>query len=282
MDTAISVLSIILFSKYNVGSFFKKEREKHKGDVCYIFGNGPSLANFIKKEDVNGRDLFAVNFFGNTDMFFIAKPSNYIVLDNILIGTAQRDYNKEQVEQLYDIISKVTWPMTFYYPNNGKKDIIDGLTKNKNITVCIYNMTPVSGFDNVCFWLYKKSLGMPLPQNISNAAVFCAINAGYKKIYLYGVEHSWLKIFDVDPETHRIFMNDGHFYENKNMRYFEKGEYCKWVLDIHNALKSHFVLRDYADYLGVKIINKTPASFIEAYEFEEYNTSQNRHRLRYP
>ena len=65
-------------------------------------------------------------------------------------------------------------------------------------------------------------------------------------------------------------MNDGHFYREEEMRYFEKGDYCNWLKYIHDAMKSHFELRDYADDEGVKVINKTDYTFVEAYEFEDY------------
>lgn len=87
-------------------------------------------------------------------------------------------------------------------------------------------------------------------------------------IYLYGVEHSWTKTFDVDPETHRIFLNDGHFYEKENKRYLPQGEYVRWLKYISMALKSHYELRFYADRCQVKIINKTKQSFIEAYDYD--------------
>ena len=110
---------------------------------------------------------------------------------------------------------------------------------------------------------------MPRPQNISNAAIFCAINSGYKKIYLYGVEHSWLKSFDVDPVNHKIYANDSHYYKNEYIRYYKRGEYCRVLRNQYLTFKSHFMLRDYADSENIKIVNKTKNSFIEAYEFDD-------------
>ena len=272
-DTIASLLSVILFSSLKSNAHFKKQRKMRKeGETCHILCNGPSLSQFLDELHTDLNNVYVVNFFATTDQYEKIKPNNYIILDNVVIGKPSvSDDTKQMVLNLYNTIAKVTtWPLTFYYPSSGIKEYPDILRKNKNISVVIFNMTPIAGLKSVNYWLFKNSMGMPWPQNISNAAVFCALNSGYKKIYLYGVEHSWLKSFEVHPETHKVYMNDGHFYEKENIRWFEKGEYCQSVKNIHRALQSHFELRDYADYLGAKVINKTATSYIEAYEFDEY------------
>ena len=209
-----------------------------------------------------------MNFFATSDLFNVIRPDHYIVVDDKLIG---RPYPgmEEKVDNLYKIIKDVEWPITLYYPTDVDKKILNMFKDNPNITCKFFNKTPVSGYKTVAHFFYRHSLGMPLPQNVSCAAIFCAINSGYNRIYLYGVEHSWLKNFDVNPQTHRIYINDGHFYNNTNKRYVQSGSYCKvWVISIYKALLSHFKHRAYADSLGVKIVNRTPNSFIEAYEFE--------------
>lgn len=272
-DTIVSIFSALLFSSYKVDKYFKRQRKaRTQGEVCNILCNGPSLAPVLDSDHPVFENSFAVNYFAFSEHYQKIKPNNYIVLDNADTGTVPlTEQEKKDVERFYNImVYETNWPMTFYYPNNGKKEYIDIISKNKNINVVVYNMTPISGFKKVCHWLYRHSLGMPRPQNISNAAVFCALNAGFKKIYLYGAELSWMKQFEVHPKTHKLYMNDGHFYEEDNIRWFERGTYCNWLLYIHMGLKSHFDLREYADSIGAKIINKCPTSYIEAYEFEEY------------
>ncbi len=273
-DSIISVISILFFSSFTVNNHFKKEKRKRtKDDVCYILCNGPSLQTLLDSGNIPEKNIFVVNFFANTDVFFKIKPDNYFVLDNILVGRATKermDRAQNVVNQLYENFAKVTWPMNLYYPSDGSKKVLSRILENSNITARIFNKTPVSGLKCLSHFLYRKNLGMPRPQNISNAAIFCAINSGYIKIYLYGVEHSWQKSFEVDPENHKIYANDGHFYKKDNIRYYKRGDYCRLLLLHHLAFKSHFMLREYADAVGAKIINKTANSFIEAYEFEEY------------
>ena len=271
-ETFVSIFSVVLFSSFKTNRDFKKLRATRKeNDICRILCNGPSLATYLEEQKHDAGDLLALNYFATTEYYQKLKPSNYIILDTIEIGRA--DISEEQkaiVLGLYNtIVNETQWPMTFFYPSSGIKDYADLLRKNNNITVTIYNTTPISGFQKLTHCLFRHSLGMPWPQNVSNAAVFCALNSGYKMIYLYGVDHSWMKSFDVHPETHRLYMNDGHFYEKENIRWFEKGAYLNWLKWTHRALLSHFELREYADSINAKIINKTASSFIEAYAFEE-------------
>lgn len=271
IETVVSIISVLLFSSFRGNKTFKAQRAmREDSDCCYILGNGASLTDYLKTHKHNQRNVFVVNYFGSLPQFRELKPDNYIVLDNVLIGRDRKNQNLDIVNKLYDCFQSIDWPMTFYYPSNGDMSIVQKIQNNNNISIVKYNMTPVSGIKCIRNWIYKKSLGMPLPQNISNAAIFCALNSGYKKIYLYGVEHSWMKSFDVDPVTHRIYMNDGHFYQKDNIRFFNRGDYKDWLLFIYKAMKSHFMLREYADDIGAKIVNKTANSFIEAYEFEEY------------
>ncbi len=273
MGTIVSILSVILFSKFQSVRCFRKIRgQRNINDTCYILCNGPSLSHLFEEDHKEMGNVFVVNYFANTEQYKIIKPNNYIVLDNRVVG---RDFvseeQKKMVLNLYNnIADNTTWPMTFFFPNNGVRKYANILLRNKNIKVVVYNMTPVSGIECISRLMFRLSLGMPRPENISNAAVFCALNSGYKKIYLYGVEHSWMRSFDIHPETHKLYMNDGHFYEKDNIRWFKKGDYLTWLGWTQQAMKSHFELRGYADSIGAKIVNKTPTSFIEAYEFEEY------------
>lgn len=269
-NSVVSFFSVLFFSSFKTGKSFKQiKKEISNDDVCYIIANGPSLNSFLEKGNYPKKGLMVVNYFSLSPYFKKLKPDNYIVADQSMIGRAnEEDIN--DVNNVYTEINSIDWKMNMFFPADVSPAIVNKISSNDNIRIIYYNRTPIDGFKSLRHFLYKHNLGMPRPQNITNAAVFCAINLGYKKIYLYGAEHSWLKSFECDPRNHKIYMNDGHFYEEENMRYFNRGEYCDWCLYIHMALVSHFMLREYADYCGAKVINKTPQSFVEAYEFNEY------------
>lgn len=238
------------------------------GVTKIILGNGSSLATFLaENEDNMPGHVMVVNYFATAPQFRVLKPKHYIMLDNNLCIKADEE-NTSQQQQLIKALMSVDWEMNLYTPTDSDPTLIKSFLSKSNINLILYNRTPVDGIKCISHFLYDLKLGMPRPQNVSNAAVFCAIAAGFKKIYFYGVEHSWTKSFDVDPETYRVFLNDGHFYEQDNKRYLPKGEYMRWLKDISMALKSHYTLNDYARSKGVKIVNKTKQSFVEAYDYE--------------
>lgn len=268
MQTIVSLLSVLLFSKKNCKRYFDSiHKDCEKEDSLYILGNGSSLDIFLNSGKSFPYNMMVVNHFASSPMFNQLRPRHYIIVDNNLC-IAPEKHNSKQREILIQQFLDVKWEMNLFLPGDSSKDLIKKLQSNEYLNLVLFNRTRVSGFHAITDYLYDLKLGMPIPQNVSNAAVFCGIASGFRNIYLYGAEHSWTKSFDVDPDTHRVFMNDGHFYEKDNLRYLAKGEYKEWLLAIYLALKSHEELRRYADKKGVRIINKSEKSFVDAYDFE--------------
>lgn len=269
-DTLISIMSAIVFSKYNTRKNFKRVlKDKDCPKEIYILGNGSSLNTFLEERSSNMPEhVMVVNYFATTPQFKSLKPKHYIMLDNNLCIKADEG-NASHQQKLIKALSEIDWNINLYMPADSDSSLISLFKTNQFINVVLYNRTPIDGITAITHFFYNMRLGMPRPQNVSNAAVFCAIASGFKTIYLYGVEHSWTKAFDVDPDTHRVFLDDGHFYESENKRFLPKGEYMRWLNDIAWALRSHYTLRKYADSCGVRIVNKTKQSFVEAYDYED-------------
>jgi hypothetical protein len=268
MKTLVSLCSVLLFSKYNVKKVFKNIQESIQNEPLYILGNGNSLNSFLESGKDIPENLMVVNHFASSPFFRQVKPRNYIIVDNNLCIAPETPEGTVARDNLINSFLRVDWEMNLYMPTDSSVELLCDLKKNENLNIVQFNRTPVDGFYCICDWLYDMRLGMPIPQNVTNAAIFCGIASGYKTIYLYGAEHSWTKSFEVDPVTHQVYMNDGHFYQNDNKRYIEKGVYKEWLKAIYLALKSHEELRRYADKRGVKVINRTPQSFVDAYDFE--------------
>jgi hypothetical protein len=124
------------------------------------------------------------------------------------------------------------------------------------------------GFSNISFYLYKHGLGLPNSRNVMTQAIMCAINKGYKKILLYGADHSWTRDLDADEEN-RIYIRDKHFYEDEVKRYLPVGMYREYLYQHYLTFLSHSIMNEYAKHRGTRIINKTKHSFIEDYDTEE-------------
>ena len=116
---------------------------------------------------------------------------------------------------------------------------------------------------------------MPRPQNVVIPSIFIGINEGYKQIDLYGVDHSWTKEIRVN-NNNQVCLINSHFFDNKTpeLKPWHKG-IGEPVYKMHEILRDlawmfdgYYKLREYADNIGCRIINKTPDSFIDAFERE--------------
>ena len=116
---------------------------------------------------------------------------------------------------------------------------------------------------------------MPEDGTIANVAIYVALIEGYKEIELYGADHSMFLELAVNDQNELCSL-DSHFYEDgkpkmhvlKNCtttedKIFKVHEFLYIVYVMFN---SHHLLRQFADYLGAKVLNCTPGSMIDSYE----------------
>lgn len=265
-QTALSVAKIILQSRpCDTPPQAKSDEE------LVILGNGPSLNDTMtnNKEFLLARHLLAVNFAANTPIFTELKPKFYMLTDPVFFNRMELD----NVQQLWrNFAETVDWEMTLFIPTKAKKkgDWFNNVIKNKNITICTYNMTPVEGvqwFENMA---YNHHWGMPRPRNVLIPSIMQGIAMRYKTIYLAGADHSWLKTLSVDDDN-RVVSIQPHFYkEAKSEEERIKKDYMNIPLhqvleSMYIAFRTYHVIRRYADYRGVKVLNITPNSFVDAF-----------------
>jgi hypothetical protein len=104
--------------------------------------------------------------------------------------------------------------------------------------------------------------------NVLNAAIFVALNVGYKKLYLYGADHSWLKDLFVDQDNN-ICSYQNHFYDDNKIPYkMAKGSLKLGIQGIIDAFESYEILENYSKSINATIINKTQGSYIDIFKYE--------------
>lgn len=265
--TALSIVKIVLQSRP-----CDTPPQANTNDELMILGNGPSLNNTMQnhKDFLLSRHLLAVNFAANTPIFTELRPKFYMLTDPHFFVRMEQ----ENVKQLWEnFAKKVDWDMTLFIPTKVKRcgEWFSLARSNKNISICTYNMTPIEGlqwFENLA---YNHRWGMPRPRNVLIPSLMQAIAMQYKKVYLAGADHSWLKTLSVDDDN-RVVSIQPHFYkEAKSEEERIKKDYMS--IPLHQVLKSMYiafrtyhVIRRYADYRGVEILNITPDSFIDAFK----------------
>ena len=244
-----------------------------------ILANGPSLNKMIEKHGsfLENKECICVNFFPTTNKYDELKPRFTILSAPELWRETAPDNFRELSTNLFSAMrDKTTWQMIFFIPCEARKwekwkEIIK---TNKNISICYYNNTPVEGWKWLSHLLYDLKCGMPRPQNILIPSIHILLAIGYKKIYLWGADHSWLKEISVDDQNNAL-VNQKHFYDENASKPATMHKAGTGKRRLHEILykfmksfESYFVLRNYAEYKNASVINNTPGSFIDAFTKE--------------
>lgn len=261
-STLASLVKITLQSKFVVSVPHVASTEE-----LVILGNGPSLNTTVSEslDFLKSRQMLAVNFAVNTDLFFELKPQYYVLADPHFFKRKEQ----ENVQQLWhNLDERVDWNMTLFIPSNVKASEVE--LKNTNIKVCVYNLTPVEGYNWFENWAYGQGLGSPRPRNVLIPSLMLAIRMNFKNIYLAGADHSWPKTLSVDDENHVVSIQP-HFYVDKEKEQNRvKTDYMNYPLhqimySFYVAFKSYFTIQRFAVKCGIKVWNITPGSFIDAF-----------------
>lgn len=272
--TCTSVFRIFVFSSFHVK--INKTAQKSK---AFVLANGPSLKKMIEehKERLDDGDLICVNSFPVTSLYEELKPKYTIIsAPEFWIDNVDDIYIKNRTELYNALIQKTQWEMEFIVPSLAKKYPFwqDALKQNKHIKIVFYNVAPVEGWRWFRHLMFRLQLGMPRPHNILAPSIYFLLEKGYKEIYLWGADHSWLSEISVNEQNVALVCQK-HFY-NENSAIPEKmrlaGVGARRLHEIlhkfMHTFASYFVLKEYADSKQAHIINNTPGSFIDAFDRE--------------
>ena len=244
-------------------------------DELALLANGPSLADELPRLLAGARagcDFLAVNYFAEHEAFERLRPAYYVLSDpQFFRASAQRD----RVAALYRTLArKVTWPMTLYvqYYNPERFDYRAALP-NPRIRIVRFHTQVYRGFGSVGFWLFRHGLGSANFGTVVQVGEYVALLLGYRRIELYGVDHTLLDGLCV-ADAHRLCRADRHYYDTLPPApppiYMKVPHVpytmCVYLAEVAELFRGHEVLRDYAASLGARIVNHTRTSMIDAYE----------------
>ena len=257
---------------------------KYRGKKAIVFGNGPSTSEILSKYNNHELDIpndsFFVNYAPLDSSFFEIKPRHYFLSD-FVFSRDTKDYRSEMTRKLYDLLeNNVDWDLSIYLCFTKRKyckELIEfSRIKNPNIKFVFLNRKYCSNLSpSFRHRLYKRGWFMPEEGTVVNTAIYVAIIEGYKEIELYGVEHNMFLNLRMN-EKHRMCIMQKNFYdkEEKLVPLTRDGDFEKMYIHgymnfIYVMFRSHYLLRQFADFMGARIINCTPESMIDVYEFKE-------------
>lgn len=259
--SAKSVAKLVLQSRPSTVS-----RHKGSGGRIVIMANGPSLARTIAEERplLASAPLMAVNFAAIAPEFAQLKPRYYVLADPHFFS----DSDDANLALLRERLAAVDWPMTLLVPVRYRHRARILYAKN---TLATFNAVGMEGFRPLAHALYRAGAGMPRPRNVLIPSIMLAIALGYDEIVITGADHSWMQTLSVTDDNEVVSVQP-HFYadgeeEKKRVRHeYRNYRLHQIVGSFAVAFKSYHDIAAYARRRGVRIINATPGSFIDAFE----------------
>jgi hypothetical protein len=265
-----TIINVTFLSKNSKIDHYNTESE------LVIIGNGPSLSNTIESNPsfFDDNSLIAVNHFAITEYYEQLKPEYYIAIAHDLYYDDVEPQFIEASNRLFETIAeKTTWEITLFMPIESQKykRWQKNLIENEKIKIRYINLTPAEGFECITHYFFKKNLAMPRPHNVMIPALITGINMGFSTIFLVGADHSWLKDISVN-DNNEALINNRHFYDtnSKPKSFDKKGKGARNLPEIlftlMTAFNSYHIINKYAKKRGVKVLNCTQGSYIDAFE----------------
>ncbi len=263
-STAKSIVKMVLQSRR---SPIKKADDTDRPLI--ILANGPSLRETLDTyaERLADFPTLAVNFAANTDDFRKIKPKYYVLADPHFFRAA----NDPNVARLLENLSRIDWPMRLFVVRRYLKQFRKAVTLPSCVSVEGYNAVGAEGFVSFERIAYRSGFAMPRPRNVLIPSIMIGIRLGYRSIYICGADHSWLGDLRVNDDN-EVMMGMTHFYKESDKEIDRVRKEFSTV-PLHEIIRSYAVafesyhrLRHYADSAGVKIVNSTPGSYIDAFD----------------
>lgn len=248
--------------------------------TCSVLGNGPSLNESLADQFdfIRQTEIVCVNNFAHAEIFIQLRPQDYVISDPNYFVFTEQTTDRDDIRKTLSIFQKqVTWPMFLYVPHFAKGSYLLNVIEKSNpqIKVIYFNYTVVRGFQKLTYWLYSKGLGMPQAQTVIIAALTLMINRKFDTIYLFGADTSWHEQIRLNDQN-QLLIKQIHFYDKpkdlthqpvysdaQRQRTFSM---ASQFLSLHKVFRGYEVLRNYADYRGVQLINASAKSYIDAFE----------------
>ena len=224
----------------NTRSLLKRNiqlKQERRSDVCYVIGLGPSLKE-VRLDRLDG-DLIVSNRFFKVPCAEKFSPIAYVMTDNAFFNSEKAD-----LTCAIDMFPKTNFVL------NGRyyKNVLDMYNADADR---LYYLNMWNGF-----FSYKKEIDicklMPMSNNVICTAVMLALYMGYKEIYLLGCDFN---SFASQTALH-VYKDD-----NKDRIWKMSDELFQYSF----AADTHVQLERYGSIRGIKVMNATRGSLIDAY-----------------
>lgn len=218
-------------------------KDAHKGERCFIVGNGPSLTT-DDLDAIRGEWSFASNgiyhVFDKTEWrpdYFVCVDRNALTLelDNILQLGLKRMFidvfAEHRAKDRSENVTFINQHLTKFLPDKYSTANI-GFSEQPVPYLC-------AGY------------------TVTYAAMQLALFMGFTEIYLLGIDHSYANEVDSKGRIVKKYENEDHFYKVRELRgfYYYEGVECAYEL-----------AKRAAEAKGSRIMNATRGGNLEIFE----------------
>jgi hypothetical protein len=243
------------------GSLIKRNeifRDRHKGQRCFVIGNGPSL----KKQDLaplaNEITLVTNSFYLHPIVGEQWQPSYYFFSDPAY-------FNDSPVFAGYETLTSRIRCAPFFVPHFARDFLVTTKALPPKRT---YFVAAWSGLEKES-WRAKPDLTNVTPgmQTVVQLAIMAAMYMGCSQVYLLGLDHDWLS----HGGEHVNFYSE-HDAENQPAGNINGWEYKPLMESVLVMWQIYEGLERSACAEGIKIINATRGGFLDVFERETYES----------
>lgn len=239
-------------------------------------GNGPSLKGdiqkILEKDDV---DFFCVNHMAESEYFRRLKPNKYALFDAYFWAQDADEKLKVKREILFSALNEnVSWEMFIYIPRGADLEYLQKKIENPNINIVKLEIIPISviNYKKIPQILLQGKYGPPAC-NVVIYSMYLSIIASYDYIELYGADLSFTEDVIVDQKTNKLMIEYKHFYGESTFEPLLENPQKIVPFTMESLYKTtymtfyaHNMINQMALLKGIKVINKSSYSLIDAYE----------------
>lgn len=242
----------------------KSFKDIHRGERCFILGNGPSL----KRENLNllqGETIFTVNQISRLTEYHILKPKYHFWVDGNFFNI---DINSpEDAELLNTMLSMGHSGTICFFPLEQEHFCKEhGLDKKLNLRYFAAKprLTFFEGFNlPIDFTKYLPGFG-----TVVQYCICMAIYMGFSEIYLLGCDNTGIMV----TLKSALKENDNNDYaysvsenEKKRMeKLLKRNSIEQYAIDYAQTLTAYRVLHEYCNKRGIRLINCSSSTVIDS------------------
>jgi hypothetical protein len=223
----------------------KNFRNIHLNERCFILGTGPSL-NLLTSDEINklkSENLFGVNSFYKAPISSILKPKYYALTDDL--------YWKDWKMVFNEVVEKFADNPPIFITDPRARELIDELRLVEQTIYVYAKKYPTNAMSD------ELTKNIYVTMNVVSSSILVAMYMGFKEIYLLGCDYNAF-----------CSSGRGHFYDDEedlegisyNLAFFLK---YYWI-----TTEFHYLIAKLAKKKGIKIINLTPTSLLDAYSIK--------------